>query len=117
MANPVVHFEIGCRDSAATQEFFSQLFGWNIAPMGPAAMIDTGQIPGVSGIAGHITSLGHEPHNYVTVYVQVDDLEAYMAKAVELGGKRLVEPVTIPMGSFAWIADREGTVIGLWKTA
>ena len=117
MANPVVHFEIGCRDSASTQEFLSQLFGWNITPMGPAAMIDTGQIPGVSGITGHITSLGHEPHNYVTVYVQVEDVEAHMAKAVELGGKRLVQPVKIPTGTFAWIADREGTVIGLWKPA
>lgn len=117
MANPVVHFEIGCRNSAATQEFFSKLFGWNISPMGPAAMIDTGQIPGVNGITGHISSLGHEPHSYVTVYVQVDDLDAYIAKAVELGGKKLMGPVTIPTGSFAWIADLDGAVIGLWKPA
>jgi len=93
-----------------------KLFGWNITPMGPAAMIDTGQIPGVPSIAGHISSLGHEPHNYVTVYVQVDDINAYIAKAVELGGKKLVDPVKIPMGTFAWIADIDGSVIGLWQT-
>jgi len=116
MPNPVVHFEIGCRDSAATQEFFSKLFGWTISPMGPAAMIDTGQIPGIPSIAGHISSLGHEPHNYVTIYVQVDDINAYIAKAVELGGKKLVDPVKIPMGTFAWIADIDGSIIGLWST-
>jgi predicted enzyme related to lactoylglutathione lyase len=111
MPNPVVHFEIGGRDSAATQKFFSELFGWTISSMGPAAMI-AAEAP---GIPGHISSLGHEPHNYVTIYVQVDDLEAYMAKAVSLGGKKLVGPVKIPMGSFAWIADIDGNIIGLWS--
>jgi hypothetical protein len=38
-------------------------------------MISTGQSV---GIQGHISSLGHEPHNYVTIYVQVDDLQAYL---------------------------------------
>src|SRR5689334_5896848 len=104
MPNPVVHFEIGCRDNAATQTFYSQLFGWSMNPMGPATMIDTGSIPGVPSIQGHFSSLGHEPHNYVTVYVQVDDIEASIAKAVGLGGKCLVKPVKIPMGTFAWIA-------------
>jgi predicted enzyme related to lactoylglutathione lyase len=108
MGQPVVHFEIGCRDSAKTQEFYSKLFDWQIRQ----AMIETG---GKGGINGHITALGHEPHNYVTVYVQVDDIEAYLAKAQGLGGKKLVGPVEIPTGSFAWMADPEGTMIGLFK--
>ena len=35
MPNPVVHFEIGSADSAKSQEFYSSLFGWEIAPGGP----------------------------------------------------------------------------------
>ncbi len=35
-------------------------------------MIDT-QADG-AGIGGHISALGHEPHNYVTFYAQVNDL-------------------------------------------
>ena len=112
MGQPVVHFEIGCRDSARTQEFYSKLFDWQIQQAGPAAMIATG---GTGGIDGHITSLGHEPHNFVTVYVQVNDIEAYLAKAQSLGGKKIVGPIEIPTGSFAWMADPEGTVIGLFK--
>jgi len=111
MGQPVVHFEIGCRDTAKTREFYSKLFNWQILA-GPAAMIDT---QGNGGINGHITSLGHEPHNYVNIYVQVDDIEAYLAKAQELGGKKLVGPVDIPTGSFAWMSDVEGTMIGLFK--
>ena len=112
MGQPVVHFEIGCRDIAKTQEFYAKLFDWQIRQAGPAAMIETG---GTGGIQGHITALGHEPHNYVAVYVHVDDIEAYLAKAQGLGGKKLVGPVVIPTGSFAWMADPEGNVIGLFK--
>jgi len=56
MGKPVVHFEIGCRNSARTAEFYGKLFDWKMSPMGPATMIDTG-----AGIPGHITALGHEP--------------------------------------------------------
>jgi len=115
MSNPVVHFEIGCRDLERSGQFYSALFGWQAAPMGPAAMINTGA---TEGIQGHMTALGHEPFNYTIFYVNVDDIEAYLAKAAELGGKTVVPRVDIPnYGSFAWIADVEGNTIGLWKPA
>ncbi len=81
-------------------------------PMGPATMINTGA---GSGIQGHISSLGHEPFNYTTFYVQVDDVKACLEKAAALGGKTIVPPVEIPTGTFAWFADPEGNTIGLWK--
>jgi hypothetical protein len=111
MGQPVVHFEIGCRDNAKTAEFFSGLFGWNMQAMGPATMISTGAD---SGIQGHISALGHEPHNYTIFYVLVDDVQAYLDKATALGGKTLVPPVAIPTGTFAWFADPEGNTVG-WK--
>jgi len=112
MGQPVVHFEIGCRDKEKTVEFFSKLFDWKMQSAGPAAMIDTG---GKGGINGHFTSLGHEPHDYTIFYVQVDDVKAYLDKAQSLGGKALVPPVEIPTGTFAWFADPDGNTIGLWK--
>src|ERR1022692_444156 len=36
MNNPVVHFEIGCRDKAVTEQFYAKLFDWKMAAMGPA---------------------------------------------------------------------------------
>ncbi len=113
MGHPVVHFEIGCSNLEKTEKFFSKLFGWQTERAGPAAMIDTGA---AGGIHGHITSLGHEPHHYTVFYVQVDDLQAHLLKASELGGKTLVPPVEIPgRGAFAWFADPDGNTIGLWK--
>jgi uncharacterized protein len=112
MGQPVVHFEIGCRDSAKTSAFFSKLFAWDMQPMGPATMINTGA---ESGIHGHISALGHEPQHYTIFYVQVDDVQGYLDKAGALGGKTLVPPVDIPAGTFAWVADIDGNTIGLWK--
>jgi hypothetical protein len=113
MANPVVHFEIGCRNSPELQKFYGRLFGWKIESQGPAAMISTGS---TEGIQGHFMSLGHEPNNYVTFYVQVDNLQAYLDQAAKLGGKTCVPPQEVPgMGHFAWLSDPEGTIVGLWK--
>ena len=110
MGQPVVHFEIGCRDREKTAQFFGELFGWTTQEMGQASMIDTGA---GSGINGHFTALGHEPYNYVTVYIEVDDVAAYLAKAEALGGKTLVPPVEIPQqGTFAWFTDPDGNTIG-----
>jgi predicted enzyme related to lactoylglutathione lyase len=112
MGQPVVHFEIGCRDSQKTQDFYSSLFGWKIAQAGPATMIETGK-----GITGHSTALGPEPYHYTIFYVEVDDLQAHLDKAASLGGKTLVAPVPIPTGRFAWMQDPEGNMVGLWKPA
>jgi predicted enzyme related to lactoylglutathione lyase len=49
------------------------------------------------------------------VYVQVDDVKAYLDRAAALGGKTLVPPMEIPTGTFAWMADPEGSIVGLWK--
>ncbi len=81
--------------------------------MGPAVMVDTG---GVRGINGHISSLGHHPHQYTIFYVEVEDVQATLDKAAELGGKTLIPPVDIPTGTFAWMNDPEGNTIGLWKS-
>ena len=106
---PVVHFEIGCRDRAKTSDFYSKLFGWQIST-GPAGTIDTRS---QQGIQGHITSLGHEPHHYTTFYVDVEDVQASLDQAIAMGGKKLVGPVKIPTGTFAWFADPEGNLIAI----
>jgi uncharacterized protein len=104
--HPVVHFEIGCRDLAATKAFYQKMFDWPID--------EQNQI-GDAGLAGHLTSLGHEPYHYTLFYVQVDDVAEAVAKAQSLGGKKVVGPVKTPVGTFAWIMDTEQNMIGLWK--
>jgi predicted enzyme related to lactoylglutathione lyase len=116
-AAPVVHFEIGCRNAETAKKFYGPLFGWEFEAYGPAQMLsNVGKQAGTEGIGGHVNVLGHEPHNYVTVYALVPDLNTTIEKAKKLGGKQIVPPTEVPgMGHFAWIADPEGNVIGLWK--
>ncbi|MBK8914994.1 MAG: VOC family protein [Phycisphaerales bacterium] len=120
MPAPVVHFEIGCKNLDSTKKFYSELLGWEYAPGAPnMAMVGNlgpyAEKPG-PGIGGHITALGHPPHQYVTVYAQVDNIETTLAKAEKLGGKTLIPATEVPgMGHFAWFTDPEGNAIGLWK--
>jgi predicted enzyme related to lactoylglutathione lyase len=53
----------------------------------------------------------------VTFYVELDDPQAYLAKAEKLGGKTVVPPTEVPeFGlTFAFFADPEGHVVGLSK--
>ena len=114
MENPVVHFDIGCRDHEKSAEFYTRLFGWTTSEYGPLSKkFDTGS---QEGIQGHLTALGHEPHNYVMVYVEVEDISSHLEKATELGGSVMVPETAIPGGGhFAWIKDTEENLIGLIK--
>lgn len=115
MGQPVVHFEIGTQRSEQARRFYSSLFGWDFQSHGPATMIDTGS---PDGISGNISQPEGESKNYVTIYVQVSDIEASLKQVEDLGGKVLVPASEVPgMGNFAWFADIDGNAIGLWKPA
>ena len=112
MTNPVVHFEVGVKDGKAGREFYSNLFGWSINadnPMG-YGLVDNGG----EGINGGIAEADNHPG--VTFYVQVDDPQAALDKAVSLGGK-VVVPVTEILGmvTMAQFSDPEGNVVGVVK--
>ena len=112
MGNPVIHFDIGCKDRDRSDDFYTQLFGWETTDYGPLSRkINTGS---EEGIQGHLTALGHEPHQYVMVYVQVDDIGKTLEKVLELGGEIMVPETDIPGGGrFAWFKDIDGNIIGL----
>lgn len=112
MGSPVVFFEIGCRDRAATSAFYASLFGWETTAEEHSTTIATNAD---GGINGHIAALGHEPHAYTMFYVEVDDLDATLAAAATLGGTTIVGPLPIPDGRFAWCRDPEGNTIGVME--
>jgi len=112
MSNPIVFFEIGCKDSPSTIDFYRDLFDWELSPTPTGAAINPGE-----GIRGQINCLGHEPHQYTMFYVQVDDVAVAIQRVVQLGGVALVGPITIPNGTFGWVQDPGGNTIGLWKPA
>ena len=118
MPNPVTWFEIIGKDAIKLQKFYASVFGWKLSPprpdMGNYSMLDNEG----RGIGGGIGEGGPEGGvtSRVTIYIQVDDPQAYLDKATQAGGKTIM-PATA-MGesiTFAMFADPEGNIIGLYK--
>jgi predicted enzyme related to lactoylglutathione lyase len=116
MGNPVTHFEIVGADPAALQTFYRDAFGWEIVPAGPSyAMVHPQAGVGINGGVGAAPEGGG---SRVTVYVEVDDLEATLGRIESLGGSRVLGPLDVPNGpSIALFRDPEGHVVGLTKAA
>ena len=116
MAQPVVHFEISARDGQTLKDFYSGLFGWPISSDNPMNYGLASTREGDTGIDGGIyQQMGPEDQPGLRVYAQVDDADAYLRRAEELGGK-LVQPAQeVPgMGIKAGIfADPEGNAFGV----
>jgi len=119
MANPVVHWEIGGPNGEQLQEFYRDLFGWKVQvmeEMGNYGLVDHED----EGIGGGIVQTGEgAPPTMVTIYIQVDDLQAYLNKAESLGGKTITPPLEISdeIGSAAMFSDPQGNLIGLFQSA
>ncbi len=58
-----------------------------------------------------------EVPSYWDVYFGTDDVDATVERALELGGKVLVPPMTVSVGRWAAIQDPGGTVFSLFKPA
>ena len=114
MDAPVIRFDIGCRDKEKTVAFYEKVFGWAAKPAPFNTEIETG---GGKGIDGAVTALGHEPHNYVMIYMEVADIDAACEAVRAEGGKIAIGPVEIPGGGgkFAWFNDPEGNLLGVFE--
>jgi predicted enzyme related to lactoylglutathione lyase len=118
MGQPVVHFEIVGKDGGKLQQYYSELFGWEIDadnPMNYGMVSREGNVgrDGV-GIGGGV---GQGPDGYgghVTFYIAVPDVEEALQKAESLGGKRVMGPEDI-MGQvvLGQFTDPEGNMVGV----
>ena len=113
MPNPVVHWEIGGKDLKSLEDFYAKAFGWTIRDGGPGyRMVD----PADGGLGGGLMQARAQIRPYVTVYVQVDELETALDTIADLGGTPLVPPTRIDdTASFALFRDPEGNVVGLLR--
>jgi predicted enzyme related to lactoylglutathione lyase len=117
MGSPLAWFEVISDDAERARHFYGELFGWTITSdpaMEGYALVDTGN--GEDAVGGGIGAPSGPGETGVKIYLRVDDLQAYLAKAESLGGKRLVEPMALPgeFGTIAVVADPDGNPVGLW---
>jgi predicted enzyme related to lactoylglutathione lyase len=123
MGQPVVHFEIIGKDPAKLRGYFGELFGWEFDLPSPvsAAVSDPAEygfinrmaLPDGTGIPGGVGGgAGYEGH--AVFYVAVPDVEAALARAESLGGKRRMGPERAPSGLVVGhFTDPEGNLVGV----
>jgi predicted enzyme related to lactoylglutathione lyase len=110
--------ELGTRDTAKAGDFYTGLFGWgkNVQQMGPMTYTSfmNGERP-AGGMYEPPPEMGNVPPHWLA-YFAVDDTDAKVQKATELGGKIIAPPMDIPgTGRFAIIQDPQGAAFGIIK--
>lgn len=115
MSHPVVHWEIGGHDLPGLREFYAKVFGWMITDAGPGyALVH----PADGGFGGGLMQNAQGTPPYVTVYIQVDDLDVALGHVRAYGGTPLVPPTPInESAAFALFRDPEGNIVGLLRMA
>ena len=123
MGQPVVHFEIIGKDPAKLRDYFGGLFGWEFGLPSPVSeavsdpasygFINRMTTSDGTGIPGGVGGgAGYEAH--AIFYVAVPDVEAALARAESLGGKRLMGPERAPSGLVVGhFTDPEGNLVGV----
>jgi len=109
--HPVVHAEIRSQDPDATRAFFGELFGWRYSDGAYPGytFVDTGAEGALPTAISPLQGDG----DAVLFFVGVEDVEAALARAEQLGG-RIVQPVqNVPGVSFGVLADPQGHLVGV----
>jgi predicted enzyme related to lactoylglutathione lyase len=109
--------ELHTSDPSSALKFYEKVVGFThkALDMGPAGAYHVLSRGGVDrgGVTGHLEG-GAPPH--WLPYVDVDDPDATIARARELGAKIWVEPMDIPgAGRFAVLEDPTGAALAVMK--
>ena len=107
-------------DQQAAENFYSQLFGWQMQP---------GEMPDGQGSYDmaklgddHIAGFGpvmapDQPASW-GVYLAADDVDAAVERAQQAGGQVNAGPFDVgEAGRMAWVQDPSGAHVGLWQAA
>lgn len=115
MSSPLVHIEVTGRDAKKLQDFYSQLFGWQMDADNP---LNYGVFNVSDQIGGGVGPTADGSEGLSMFYIGVPDVEAGLQQAENLGGKRLFGPMAVPGGpTIGHFADPEGHPVGLFQQA
>lgn len=112
--NGICHLEIPSKDFQKAKKFYGGLFGWQFDHIKEMDYLFFKAPSGVNGGFTKELELAAKPG--FTIYIEVEDIEAIIKKAKDMGGKTIKEKtmITPEIGYFALVNDLEGNQIGLW---
>lgn len=119
-----IHFEIHCEDLDRAQAFYETVLGWTFQSWGDGSyrLITTGSddAPGINGglmkRMGQLeTGVDYPVIAHMTT-VDVEDLDAYVARALAAGGGEALPKMPVPgVGWLAYVKDTEGNIFGMMQ--
>ncbi len=106
--------ELASPDLDASSVFYGGLFGWTLEPFenSPTPYLGIKNGGASNGGMRPLDSPGMPPH--WLVYFGIEDIDAGLAKATELGGEAITGPVDIQMAKIAVVRDPQGAVFALY---
>jgi hypothetical protein len=112
--------ELATHDVEAARAFYAEALGWTFEefplPQGPYWVAKSGERV-VGGLGGMETGAVPGDTPYWFAFVEVDDVDARLAKAAALGATVLQPPEDVPgVGRVAVLRDPTGAAIG-WMTS
>lgn len=113
--------ELITQDPEGSAKFYTELLGWTTDTMEmPGGMSYTMFMNSKGPVAGLMkppAEKGDAPTTWVN-YITVEDLDAVVTKAQELGAHLCMPVMEIPgKGRFAGVADPQGAAIAFWEFA
>ncbi len=118
-ANTYSWAELNARAVETRLSFYHDVFGWELKSSPSPEMAYTEFVVDGHSVAGATEMSELAPAampNYWLVYFGVDDVDASTRKALEAGGKVMLEPIDFPGGRFSMVTDPQGGIFGLLRT-
>ena len=113
------NIELPATDMAATQAFYTAVFGWSWTDYGPtyAAADASGNEVGLttSATPAPLPPADDESSIGPLVLFQTDDLDAAMATVVDSGGEIVTPPFGFPGGRRFHFRDPSTNVLGVYR--
>ena len=108
--------ELACRDTDVAEAFYKEVFGWGARTETTGGAPYTQWVVDDRNVGGMLTMGSEWPAEvpaHWTTYFAVENADSAVAKAVELGGKKLIPPMTLPVGRFCMLADDQGAAFSV----
>ena len=115
MGRPVVHFEIHGKDGGELEKFYTEMFDWKTTTIEEIGYRTVDTASDDSGIGGGLMQ-SPDGRSLVTVYVDVEDVSADLARAKKLGATVVLDEHDVPGGpTIGMFSDPVGNIVGLVK--
>jgi hypothetical protein len=104
-------FDISSPEAPRARRFYQEMSGWPVSLLDETYALvsgEDGQPADGIGQAGP-----GSPCTGIVVYFRVDDIDDALARAVALGGTRVMAPAEMPVSRIAAFADPDGNLVGL----